>query len=309
MKFHSGTWKWLTPLGAGHRGLLLGGLGFTVVTVLLRLALPWPLRGFMDVAKHQIRHASAVSPSGFWSSNNPVVLALLFVGIVALLGWVEMHQRILLKRYSTQSVHHLRGVAVAAARHRRTHDVADLVSRIIGDSARLKAELAGILVHGSQNTLYFAGIVVVFPFVSPKTAGILLLGGLYTFFVASRAQVEVAAVSRKQREREGRYAETLALVDADPQRTERINISSARKDVKTTRLIMRTSWAVHMGFALLTATAFLLSLHEVRSGRMQQGDLFLLIAYALTAHRRLVHVGRQVARWGKVEAHTQRLVA
>ncbi len=308
MKSGRGTWMWLVPLGAAHRGLLLGGLGFTVAAVLLRLALPWPLRGFMDVALREIGQTTAGLQSSRWSSTTPVMLALLFVVIVSLLGWVEMHQRILLKRYSTQSVHHLRGVAVAAARRRRSHDVADLVSRIIGDSARLKAEFAGILVHGSQSALYFSGIVVVFFFVSPKLAGILLLGGLYSFFVGYRGQLKVAAVARKQRERESRYAASLAFFDADSRRTQRINAESARNDVKTTRLIMRASWAVHVGFAFLTAAALLVSLHDVRDGSMQPGDLFLLIAYALTAHRRLVQVGRQLARWGKVEAHTERLV-
>ncbi len=308
MKNGRGTWQWLAPLNRVHRGLLLGGLGFTVAAVLLRLALPWPLRSFMDVAQDEIRAAPAGLQRDSWSSTSPVVLVLLFVGVVVLLGWVEMHQRIQLKRYSTQAVHHLRGVAVAAARRRRSHAAAELVSRIIGDSARLKAELAGILVHGSQSALYFSGIVVVFFFVSPKLAGILFLGGLYSFLVGYRGQLQVAAVARKQREREGRYAASLTLYDAEPRRAQRINAASARKDVKTTRLIMRASWAVHVGFAVLTATALLLSLHEVRSGSMQAGDLFLLIAYVLTAHRRLVHGGRQLARWGKVEVHTERLV-
>ena len=300
--------RWLAPVGAAHRGLLIGGLGFTMATVLLRLAMPWPLRGFMHVAAREIRHPGSVPPHDPWHLHDPVVLALLFVAIVVVLGWTEMHQRILLKRYATESVHRLRAVAVAAAGRRRHHHVADLVSRIIADSARLKSELTGILVHGLQSALYYLGIVVVFLFVSRTLAGILLLGGLYSFIVGYRAMLRVATVARKQREREGRYAATLAHLDADPRRAQEINTQSASKDVKTTRLIMRASWAVHVGFALLTAAALLVSLREVRTGHMESGDLFLLIAYALTAHRRLVHMGRQLARWGKVDAHTSRIV-
>lgn len=307
------TLGWLRRYGAPHRRQLAAGVACTFGVVLLRLAMPWPLRGVLEVAISEAGGARRVldtlTGGSFGAETDVLVLAASFVVLAVALGYAEMQQRVFFKKYAAHTVHDFRAAAVDAASRsgRRAGDVADLVSRIVGDSARLKAELSGVLVHVSQNALLFAGICTVFLVLAPKLAGLFLAGGLYAIAVGYYGNAKVGTVARKQRQKEGLYASSLVDLHAHSDASRSLSAKSARKDVQTTRLIMKSSWAVHAGLAVLTAVALIVSVRDVRSGAMQPGDLFLYLAYVLTAHRRMVHLGRQLARWGKVEAHTARL--
>jgi ABC-type transport system involved in cytochrome bd biosynthesis fused ATPase/permease subunit len=94
--------------------------------------------------------------------------------------------------------------------------------------------------------------------------------------------------------------------DLDNQLDE-INWSSSRKEVRTTKLIARSSLYVHMVLALAVGVALWVGSVGVADGFIAPGDLFIFIAYALTVHRRMVQVGRQAARTGKVLACADRI--
>src|SRR6185436_9861120 len=85
--------RMLRPYGRIHRPCLVKGTLATIGLVLLRLALPWPLKGVIEVLMpHHGKHSSLA-----WvpSVGDPVAwLVGGFVLLVLLVGIAEMIQRI-----------------------------------------------------------------------------------------------------------------------------------------------------------------------------------------------------------------------
>ena len=78
-------------------------------------------------------------------------------------GIFERGQRVAMAQVASRTAHDLREAAVAGARSTNWDDPAqraDFITRIIGDTARIKADLKGILIHLLTNGLLLAGITV-----------------------------------------------------------------------------------------------------------------------------------------------------
>jgi len=311
-------WSWkksrrslgmLRPYGRIYRPWLVKGTLATVGLVLLRLALPWPLKGVIEVLMphHHPKHTHLAWVPSF---GDPV---LWFVGgfvlLVLLVGIAEMLQRICMAKFATHTVHDLRAAAVrGAARRGGQEDPGELIARIIGDAARIKESLKGILIHASQNGLLFLGVAVVFLFISPKLSAYFFAGGLIAIGIGVYTSSRVATVFRKQRKKEGAYATALFRgLENDSLDLDRLNQSSATKDVRITKMMTFSSLVVHVALAATTGVAVWAGSGQVRAGTLSAGDLFLFITYALTVHHRVVQVGRQLSRSGKVLACVDRI--
>ena len=216
-------------------------------------------------------------------------------------------------RFAANTVHDIRGAAVKCASSMPANErkaSGDVISRIIGDSARIKAGVSGILVHGIQNGLLFITVCAVMFYIKPSLGLIFFVAGLVALFIGLKASSPVASSAIKQRRKEGNYAVVLqegldyGNLSID---NEDMNASSARKEVRTTRLIALSSLYVHIVLAVAVGLALWVGSNGVKAGTIAPGELFLFIAYALTVHRRMVQVGRQSARSGKVLASTERL--
>lgn len=299
-----------------RRTLLRGGLA-TFGVVLCRLAMPWPLRGFIELVLPGTSQRGQILSSYLPAWGGPIFwLASSYVLLAAGLGLCEMIQRIAMKQFASRTAHGLRSAALKAllagkSRAEKAHS-ADHITRLVSDVARIKAEVSGILVHSTQNGLLFLGVCIVFLFISPKLGLFFLFGGLLAAAIGTRATTRVAASAAGQRKKESIYAGMIedALEYGElPERIEDVNLKSARADVRTTRLIAVSSFLIHVALALVTALALAAAVSDVRKGTLVPGDLFLFIAYALTVHRRMVQVGRQTARTGKVFAHVRRVAA
>lgn len=302
----------LSTYGRPHRKLLLTGGLATLFLVIFRLALPWPLRGAVEFVFPNDAPGGGVLLY-FSETAYPVLwFAGLYAGLAVACGLAEYFQRIHFTTYAARTVHDLRETAVVGASTRRkdTKSTADLIARVIGDSARLKAGLSGILVHLSHNGLTFIGICTVLTFISWKLGVVFISGGLIAIFVGLKFATPIADNAQRQRRKEGRYAGAVqekidhGEIDLD---LEGINESSARKDVKNTRLIATSSLFVHSILAMTVGVALWIGSSGVQAGTIAPGALFIFIAYSLTMHRRMVQVGRQTARTGKVVACAQRL--
>lgn len=276
--------------------------------------MPWPLRGVVEVVFPKGSESGKLLVDYLPAWGDPVLwLGAFFVLFAVGSGICELFQRTNIMRFTAHTVHDLRADVVRGAnrqpvRERRT--TGDLITRIIGDTARIKAGMAGILVHVLQNGLIFVGVCAVMLYISPRLGCIFLVAGVAALLIGLRASGPVADIVRRQRHKEGRYASAIGggLEDGGTHLDlDRINASSARKEVGTTRLIALSSLAVHAVLAVAVAIALWVGAREVRSGTIQPGELFLFIAYALTVHRRMVQVGRQLARSGKVVACVERL--
>ena len=298
-----------------HRSWFVRGALATVGVVFFRLAMPWPLRGVIEVIfPGGSRGGLLVDRLPDW--GDPVLLLGGFYILLAFgLGISEMIQRVNLMRFASHTVHDMRAAAVRGATGRPFHErgaSGDFITRIIGDSARIKAGLSGIFVHGLQNGLLFLAVCAVLVYISVQLGLIFIAAGLIAIYIGLRASNPVAKAASKQRRKEGDYAtalqEGLDGSGLDLQLKE-INQSSARKEVRTTKIIARSSLYVHLVLAAAVGLGLWFGALGVRSGSIAPGELFLFIAYALTVHRRMVQVGRQTARTGKVMACVDRIAA
>jgi ABC-type multidrug transport system fused ATPase/permease subunit len=299
----------LRPYGRIHRPWLVKGTVVTVGLVLLRLALPWPLKGVLEILMppHHPKHTHLA-----WlpSSGDPILWCVgAFVFLVLLVGIAEMLQRICMAKFATHTVHDLRAAAVRSAARRRGQDEpGELIARIIGDAARIKESIKGILIHASQNGLFFLGVAIVFAFISPRLSAAFFVGGLLAIAIGGYTSNRVATVFRKQRKKEGAYASVLYQgLESDSLDLDTLNRSSAVKDVRITKLMTLSSLVVHIALAATTAVAVWIGSVQVKAGTLSAGDLFLFITYALAVHHRIVQVGRQLSRSGKVMACVDRI--
>ena len=244
----SRTLQLLRRFGRPHRRWLGFGLAGTLAVVFCRVAMPWPLRGAIELAIAPVSETVLPGLLPDWGTEM-LWLGGTYVAIAAALGFSELRQRVCIKTFASHTVHDLRGAAVGAALEQHGQaaltDEADLLSRIVGDSARLKAELSGILVHASQNGLLFLGICLLFLYLSPKLSLFFLAGGVFALWVGYRATQQVGGVAKHQREKEADYAAVVqqALQEGHlTARGHRVNRQSARKEVAATRIIARSTW-------------------------------------------------------------------
>jgi hypothetical protein len=295
------AWKY----GAPHRDWFYRGLAATVLVVAGRLAMPWPLLGIIELAG-----GVQAGPHGRWL---PEALAWVgaYIAIATSLGYVEKVQRVRFKGYAARTVHSIRTEAVEViGRTASKRQVPDLLSRIIGDTARVKAEMSGILVHVSQNGLYFLGVCLVFAFLAPRLSVVFLLAGCFAVTVGYVASHRITGVATTQRRKEAAYAQHVHDIlrgRSSREAGDALNEASAQHDTSATKLIASAAWIVHIGLAVLTGAGLLIAIHEVEHGRLLIGEVFLFIAYVLTVHRRMIQVGRQLARGGKLIANVNRV--
>ncbi len=295
-----------------HRHLLVKGGLATIGVVLFRLAMPWPLRGVVELVFRRHGDGAALLADRLLGWGDPLLwLGGLYLVVAAGCGGFEALQRVWLAKFAARAVHDLRRAAVRGAIRKSGRDrlsTGELVARIIGDSARVKSGLSGILVHGLQNGLLFLGVCAVLVAISTPLGAILATAGLLTILIGWLASGPIARTTHKHRKKEGQYAAALEEgLDQGRLDLEEEDGASARKDVKATKLLALASLAVHLVLAVTVVAALWHGMREVGAGTMSPGELFLFIAYALTVHRRLVHVGRQTARTGKVLACVHRI--
>jgi len=304
----------LLTYGGHHRAWLYKGAAATVGVVFFRLLMPWPLRGVIDIVFEHGSHKGAMVVSYLPNWGYPVImLAAVYLLLALGLGISDMIQRVNLKRFSALTAHEMRAAAVEGATsmplHKRTA-TGDIVARIIGDSARIKAGLSGIMVHGLKNGLLFIAACAVITWVSVVFGVIFFVSGLAAIYIGVRTATPVADTASRLRRKEGAYAtaiaEGLESGGMDLQMDD-INWSNARKSVSITRMISRSLVYVHLVLGASVALALVFGAREVKAGAIAPGDLFIFIAYALTLHRRMVQVGRQIARSGKVFACAERI--
>jgi ABC-type transport system involved in cytochrome bd biosynthesis fused ATPase/permease subunit len=216
-------------------------------------------------------------------------------------------------KYATHTVHDMRAAAVHCATRRglRGGDaLGDLIARVIGDTARIKANLKGFLVHITQNGILYLGVTSILLWVAPPLGLCFLAGALLTGWISVRTAAVVAGTARKQRRKEGAYAVAVhqAMEHGALHPTgDAINRSSAKKDVNMTKIVSRSSLLVHGTLAATVGLGLVIGIQDVKAGTLPPEDLFLFIAYVLTVHRHLVQVGRQMALSGKVLACVNRV--
>jgi ATP-binding cassette subfamily B protein len=212
----------LGPYAQPHRLWLVYGVLAALAVVACRLAFPWPLRGVMELLFNSGQRSGPLLAAIPGELDPVVVLAGSFVAIALLQGGAELIQRFSFARFAIRAVHDARAAAVStlldgSPPSKRDRDPGDLLARVVGDTARVKAGVKGVLIHVAQNGLLLIGVVVLLMLIDFKLGAIFGAGLLTTTVVAWVGTRIIAQLARQHRKKEGLYAAKVhrALLDAE----------------------------------------------------------------------------------------------
>lgn len=302
-------WRALKPFCLKHRALFWQGISFALLLVAVRVALPWPLRQLMTPWL-QGESSSSLPESA-------LTIGALYAVLIILLGLADFRLRLCFARFAISVVRDLRERVLNGLRFIRQHDqersTGDLVTRLVGDSARLKAGLKGLLVHVATNGLMFFGISAVMLWIDLGVGLIFLTASILTVAITLVGASRIFRLAAKQRRKETKLAESISaratLLEEDDEEYETVNQASGTYEARITKLQGLVTWAAHGVLALALPLALWLGFRGVVNETLSPADLFLVMLYALMIIGPMVRLTRQGARSGKILANANRLRA
>ncbi len=301
-------WKALLPFARRHRADFRKSCAAAFGVVAFRLALPWPIRGVLGP------YLSADAPSEQPWYADPWSIGLLFLFIVVGLGYSDFRQRVYVARFSIAWVRDIRAEAFRAANRldprSLTTSSGDLVARLVGDTARLKAGLKGFQTHVAVNGVFFLGVCAVMLWIDWMLGLIVLGAGVCVFLVTLEGATRLYQHYLKLRKKEGKLAGTIQeALSENPQeaRFVKVNYSSGHHETNVVRIQGRTTLAAHVILGIATCAVLVLAFHGLDSGRIQAADMLVFFIYLVDVHRPAVRLCRQGTRFGKMMACGNRL--
>lgn len=288
----------LGPYARPHRRHLRVALVASVVVTAAQLAVPWPLTWLVDLA----------SGDGGGSVAWPVIALL---GLGMLLGAGEYVQRLAVARYVVRSVNDAR-VDILTQPHDvvdrgRSRAPGDVLTRVVGDTARLRVGLKGVLVHVLQHGLFLLGVSVVL-LALDVWLGVAYLAGLgMAIGVALVGTDRAASMARLRRHREGRAVDDALRAATSGQGLIARPTDRARSVAIITQVKGRTAWAVQGILGVTACLVLTLAVQFARAGRLDTADLALVASYLLMLHYPMMRLGRQITRLGPQLTSAERL--
>ncbi len=303
----------LRPHAAGEapafaRGALLG-----LLTVVLHVLRPWPLKWIVDGL-------------GGTPVADPRWLVLAFIGLAAAGSVAAYGQAMILNGLGNRILYRFRErlfshVLRQPLAFHETREVGELMTRIVYDTTRLRRGLNGMLVRIVQTIALFVASMAALLWIDPRLAGVLLAGGGVALLMMKRRGQRIAAVAKKQRTKEGLLA---ALVGSELMAVRELqafgfggsavaarfaarNGRSMRQELKLQRLSLGLSLRVDVAVSASIAVAMWLGASGVRFGELTAGDLVLFLSYALALRAPFADFAVATARIGRTFACAERL--
>jgi len=305
------TIRGIWAFGRVHRALLFKGSLAAIGVVAARLALPWPLRSVAAVV------TDSDFSAGITNDLNARILqlSLLFLILVVALGLLDYLARLFFSRFAISTTRDLRqaifGATLGIDPTSRQVASGDLVSRLIGDTARVKAGLQGFLLHVATNGLLFVGVTVILWIIDPRIGLFFTLAAVATGLITVWGARRIFHVSLQNRRKEGKLADKIysSLRKPQPQsKLRRINKSSGRYEASLTRMQGRVTWAAHLIFGLAVVGSLWSGAHAVAAGTVTAANLVLFMFYILMIAGPITRLARQGTRTGKILGPAYRLV-
>ncbi len=304
----------LGPYARPYRRQLAVAVVASAVVSLAQLAFPWLLKGTVDLALARRGHHTHWLTTVLPSVGSPVAwLGGAFVVLSLVLALSEYWQRLAVSRFVVPTIDDARvGIFTRLISSSSPQDLArdpgDVLTRVVGDSARLRVGLRGLLTHLLQHGLFIVGVFVVLTVLDLRLGMVYLLGLLVALTIAGRGAVRTAAMARRARRRESKHAARnlaaarepgVALVIKDPDRD--------RPVAAITQVKGLTACAVQGVLALTACAVLLLAVRFAKAGQLQAGDVALVSAYLLMLNYPTTRVGRQITRLGPQITSAERL--
>lgn len=302
----------LGPFTRPHRRRLVTALAASVFVTLAQLAIPWPLSWIVDLAAPG-RVSRSAPPGWLPTGGSPTLwptLALVLVGVV--LGGSEFLQRVAVGKYVIRSVNDARvGILSSSLRtdsSKRKRDPGDVVTRVVGDTARLRVGMKGALVHILQHGLFLVGVSVVL-LALDVWLGLAYLAGLtLALGLAVVGADRAATLSRRQRERESRLVDEAMRAATTPgEDVVAKPVDRERSVAIISQVKGRTAVAVQGVLALTACLVLTLAVRFAGAGRLGTGDVALVSSYLLMLHYPMMRMGRQITRLGPQLTSAERL--
>lgn len=303
----------LGPFGRPH----LRHLGYALVASLgvtaAQLALPVPMKGIVDLTLADGQRSpwmSALVPA----SGNPVTwLAGAFVVLGFAFGLAEHWQRLAVSRFVVRTINDARvgglnRVIEYSAPDGPHREAGDVVARVVGDTARLRVGLRGVLVHVLQHGLFLVGVSAVLIAVDVRLGLGYLLGLLMALSVAVVGTAMTERLARRNRGRESRRTDAVlqAASGAGP-RPDPKDPDRDRSIALITQVKGRTAWVVQGVLAVTACLVLMFAVRLAESGQVTSGDVALVASYLLMLHHPMMRLGRQITRLGPQMTSAERL--
>jgi ABC-type multidrug transport system fused ATPase/permease subunit len=299
-----------------HRWLSLGAVA-AIFVVAARLALPWPLRA---VAQSWMGPAgtagSGAAPAGPIALDPVLTMGVAFLALILLLGFSDYCARLYFARFAIGTVRDLRGSVLRsvarAGKGAHAKRPGDLISRLVGDTARIKTALQGFLVHVATNGLTLAGATVIVLSMNMELGLIFAAAVVATAIFSVVVAGKVFRKALKFRQQEGRLADEIQSMVASRESSrsglKKLNRSSGHHEASLTQLQGVATWVTHGIFGLAMLVTLWIGGGAVASGELPAADMVVVMMYALTMRGPIVRLARQGSRTGKVLGPAYRLI-
>ena len=313
------AWRGIAPFARPHRGALVPGLLGALGIVAARLAVPWPLRGVLELTLHDGGTRGAAVSGLVPAGADPVLwLTASFVVIIAIWALAEYVQRLAFARFASGTVRDARDAAIKRleAKGTTSRDPGEVLARIMGDSQRLKSGIRGVLVGTTRNGLFFLGVATILLLIDVNIGLVFVAGGVLSVAVACVGAHNAARLTRKFRRRvsalTGRLHRLLArgaqaAAGEDPEPVTKDKPAGRPADSKLSRIEGYTTIAIHFVLAAATCAILVLAIHAGRAGTVSPGEVFIVLIYVTLMHNKMVSFGRMIVRLGRVVTSAERL--
>jgi len=303
----------LAPHARRHmKAFVLGAVGACFM-VAARLALPWPLRAVAESWIDPAQGGGSTSPTQL---DPALSMGIAFLALILLLGFSDYVARLYFARFAIGTVRDLRGSVyrsvVQAPKRHRTRRPGDLVSRLVGDTARIKAGMQGFLLHVGTNGLTLIGATAIVFSMNIELGLVFAAAAGTTLIISVVTAGKVFRQSLKVRKKEGQLADkiqsTVASKKSRRADVKKLNRSSGRHEASLTHLQGVATWVTHGTFGIAMFAALWIGSAAVKSGSLPAADMVVVMMYALTLRGPIVRLARQGARTGKVLGPAYRLI-
>jgi ABC-type multidrug transport system fused ATPase/permease subunit len=300
----------LRPEIRRHRRFMLVGTAGSLTVVACRLAYAWPLKGVLDTASGTQKHGFVdhLVPSGI----DPIFgLIALFLVIAVLQGIGEYFQRVWFARFSIAVSRDVRGRAMSTlardgARGKKARGEA--VSRVVGDTSRLKSGIKGVLIRYTQNGVFFFGVLVALLIIDARLGLVFLAGGTAIAVAAGLGAARVNRIAGRLRKKEGKLVADMHAMLATGGSVQESS-GDARVEAKAARAQQEAVLAVHALLGLTVCSVIALAVHDARTGVIPSSDLVLVLFFLVQVHNPMLKLGRSTMRLGRAVASAERVLA
>ncbi len=305
-------WLAFRPFARRHRREFWKAVLGSFLFVGFHLAFPWPikemLKPWLKQAAHAARHHEQIA------AVNPWLVGGLFMLVVLGLGLSDLFQRVHVARFAIAWVRDVRAEAFRAANRIDPRSLSvstgDMVARLVGDTARLKAGMKGFMTHVMTNGILFIGVAIVLLNIDLVLGSIVVVAGILVFGITLFGAEFLYDHYLKLRKKEGKLATRIQEALSECQKDSKfakVNYSSGEHEATVVRIQGRVTVSAQAVMGVAAVISLVVAFHGMKSGRLAPDGVLLFFMYLLDLHRPAVRLSRQGSRFGKMMACANRL--